>query len=52
VLDRDPPIDIWHTDAIRFAMKGGVVYDAASMEPSWPERKELNKFGRQCDEEW
>ena len=35
VLDRDPLIDIRNTDAIRFVMTGGVVYDAASLGQLW-----------------
>jgi imidazolonepropionase-like amidohydrolase len=52
VLDRDPLIDVRNTDAIRFVVKGGVVYDAASMGQLWPERKALNTSCWQSDEEW
>ena len=44
VLDRNPLENIRDSDAIRWVVKGGVVYDANSMATVWPERKALRRF--------
>ena len=36
VLDGDPLTDIRQTAAIRYVMKGGVLYDAMSLDELWP----------------
>jgi cytosine/adenosine deaminase-related metal-dependent hydrolase len=39
VLDRDPVTDIHNTTALRFVMKGGVLYSAETLDELWPERR-------------
>src|SRR5262245_20688254 len=44
VLDRNPLENIRNSEAIRWVVKGGVVYDASSMASLWPERRTLHRF--------
>ena len=44
VLDANPLEDIHNSQKIRYVVKNGFVYDAASMTEVWPERKHLRKF--------
>ena len=44
ILDRNPLENIRDSNAIRWVVKGGVVYDANSMATVWPERKALRRF--------
>jgi Tol biopolymer transport system component len=44
ILDRNPLENIRNSDAIRWVVKGGVVYDANSMTTLWPVRRPLNRF--------
>ena len=44
VLDANPLEDIHNSQKIRYVVKNGFVYDAASMTELWPERKNLQKF--------
>ena len=39
VLDKDPLADIRNTTALRFVMKGGVLYSAESLDELWPETR-------------
>jgi Tol biopolymer transport system component len=39
VLDRNPLEDIRHTTAIRYVVKGGVVYDDDTLDELWPRRR-------------
>ncbi len=36
VLDRDPLTDIRNTTSLRFVMKGGVLYEAQTLDQIWP----------------
>lgn len=36
VLDRNPLEDIRHTKEIRYVMKAGTLYDAATLDEVWP----------------
>ena len=51
VLDANPLEDIHNSQKIRYVVKDGVVYDAASMTELWPERKKLEKFFWMTDAE-
>jgi len=44
VLDANPLEDIHNSQKIRYVVKNGFVYDAASMTEVWPERQHLQKF--------
>ena len=52
VLDRNPLENIRNSEAIRWVVKGGVVYDATSMGTVWPERRTLNRFFWQSREDY
>jgi cytosine/adenosine deaminase-related metal-dependent hydrolase len=39
VLDRNPLEDIRHTTAIRYVVKGGVVYDDDTLDELWPRQR-------------
>jgi len=41
VLDRNPLENLRHTTAIRYVMKNGELYDAATLDQIWPEKKPL-----------
>jgi hypothetical protein len=41
VLDRDPLADIRNTTSIRYVMKNGRLYEAATLTEVWPRRKPL-----------
>ncbi len=41
VLDRNPLDDIRNTNSIRYVMKNGRLYDAATLDEVWPRRKPL-----------
>ncbi len=41
VLDRNPLLDIRNTRTTRFVMRGGVLYDAQTLNEVWPTRREL-----------
>lgn len=44
VIDGDPLADIRQSQKVAFTMKDGVLYDAATMQQVWPERKPLGPF--------
>jgi Tol biopolymer transport system component len=44
ILDKNPLDDIHNSTAIKYVLKNGIVYDAASMAEVWPEFKKLPKF--------
>jgi Tol biopolymer transport system component len=52
VLSRDPLANIRNSDAIRWVVKGGVVYDGNSMATLWPERKSLERFFWQTEADY
>ena len=52
VLDKNPLENIRNSDAIRWVVKGGVVYDATSMATVWPERRSLKRFFWQTEDEY
>jgi hypothetical protein len=39
VLEQDPLADIRHTTALRFVMKGGVLYSAETLDELWPQSR-------------
>ena len=39
VLDKNPLDDIRNTTALRFVIKGGVLYDAVTLDEVWPESR-------------
>ena len=41
VLDQDPRADLTHTTALHHVMKGGVLYEADTLDQIWPESKAL-----------
>jgi cytosine/adenosine deaminase-related metal-dependent hydrolase len=41
VLDRNPLDDIHNTNSIRYVMKNGRLYDAATLDEVWPRKKPL-----------
>jgi imidazolonepropionase-like amidohydrolase len=41
ILDRDPLADIGNTQSLRFVMKNGRLYDAATLDEVWPRRQPL-----------
>ena len=41
VLDRDPLADIRNTTSIRYVMKNGRLYEAATLSEVWPRQKPL-----------
>jgi len=51
VLDANPLEDIHNSQKIRYVVKNGFVYDAASMTEVWPERKTLQRFFWMTDTE-
>ena len=44
VLERDPLAEIENSDSIRQVVKGGVLYDAATMHRLWPEPALRGRF--------
>ena len=44
VIDGDPLADIRQSQKVAFTMKGGVLYDASTMDEVWPEKKPLGPF--------
>jgi Tol biopolymer transport system component/imidazolonepropionase-like amidohydrolase len=44
VIDGNPLADIHDSAKVIYTMKGGVLYDASSMDEVYPERKPLGKF--------
>jgi Tol biopolymer transport system component len=42
ILDRDPLADIVNTQSLRFVMKNGRLYDAATLDEMWPRQKPLD----------
>jgi len=44
VLDADPLADIHNSAKIRWVIKNGAVYEAATMKQLWPEEKPLARF--------
>jgi imidazolonepropionase-like amidohydrolase len=44
VLDADPLADIHNTEKIRWVIKDGRVFDAATMREEWPRQRELPPF--------
>ena len=52
VLDRNPLLNIKDSEAIRWVVKGGMVYDANSMTTLWPERRTLKRFFWQTEEDF
>jgi imidazolonepropionase-like amidohydrolase len=51
VLSADPLADIRKTEAIEYVVKNGLVYDAESMDQLWPDRRRLNRFFWQTEEQ-
>jgi imidazolonepropionase-like amidohydrolase len=51
VLDANPLEDIRNSQKVRYVVKNGFVFDAASMTEVWPERKHLQKFFWMTDAE-
>lgn len=43
VLDRNPLEDVRHTKTIRYVMKDGWLFDGATLNMLWPEKKALPK---------
>ena len=41
VLDRNPLVDIHNTNTLRYVMKDGRLYKAATLDEIWPERRPL-----------
>ena len=41
VLDRNPLVEIRNTQAIRYVMKNGVLYDDETLDEIWPTRRKL-----------
>jgi imidazolonepropionase-like amidohydrolase len=39
ILDKNPLEDIHNTNTIKYVMKAGVLYDSATLDEVWPERK-------------
>ena len=44
VIDGDPLSDIRRTQNVAYTMKGGVLYDASTMDEVWPEKRPLGPF--------
>jgi Tol biopolymer transport system component/imidazolonepropionase-like amidohydrolase len=44
VIDGDPLADIRQSQKVALTMKGGVLYDASTMDEVWPEKKPLGPF--------
>ncbi len=44
VIDGDPLADIRQSQRVTWTMKNGVLYDAATMDEVWPEKKRLGPF--------
>ena len=44
VLDRDPLSDIRHTTSIRWVMKNGRLYEAATLTEIWPRQRPLARL--------
>jgi Tol biopolymer transport system component len=44
VLDKNPLVDIRHTNTVRYVMKNGDLFEADTLTQIWPARKELPKF--------
>jgi Tol biopolymer transport system component/imidazolonepropionase-like amidohydrolase len=44
VLDSNPLEDIRNTRELRFVMKGGVLYDASSLDEVWPNAKPFGRY--------
>ena len=44
VLDADPLADIKNTGKLRWVVKDGVVYEAATLKKVWPREQELPMF--------
>jgi Tol biopolymer transport system component/imidazolonepropionase-like amidohydrolase len=41
VLDKNPLTDIHNTNSLRYVMKNGTLYEAATLDELWPEKKKL-----------
>jgi Tol biopolymer transport system component/imidazolonepropionase-like amidohydrolase len=44
VIDGDPLRDIRESEKVIYTMKGGVLYDASTMDEVWPQAKPLGRF--------
>ncbi|MGH9718867.1 MAG: amidohydrolase family protein [Bryobacteraceae bacterium] len=44
VLDRNPLDNIQNSESIRYVIKGGEVYDGATLDRTWPSERRLGKF--------
>jgi imidazolonepropionase-like amidohydrolase/Tol biopolymer transport system component len=44
VLDANPLDDIHNSEKIRYVMKGGELFDGATLDRVWPEKKSYGKF--------
>ncbi len=44
VLDSDPTVDITNSKSLRWVMKGGRLYDAATLDEYWPRRRKATSF--------
>lgn len=42
IMDRNPLVDIRNTDSIRWVMKNGELYDADTLNQTWPAQKPLD----------
>jgi cytosine/adenosine deaminase-related metal-dependent hydrolase len=42
VLDANPLADIKNTNTIRYVMKNGRLYDAATLDEVWPRERKVN----------
>jgi hypothetical protein len=42
VLDRNPLTDIRNTNSVRWVMKNGRLYDAETLDETWPRQRKLN----------
>jgi Tol biopolymer transport system component len=52
VLQADPLADIRNTTRITYVVKNGFVYDAESMTELWPQRRRLDRFFWQTDDQF
>ncbi len=51
VLDKDPTVDIHNTNTIRFVVQNGKVFEGATLNEVWPEKKALPQTWWQKDAE-
>jgi adenine deaminase len=51
VLEGDPLQDLHQTTALRWVMKNGELYDAATMRQQWPQQRPLPPFFWRLEEQ-